>query len=405
MVAVALLAAACGSDTTDAQGTADTAAPVSTAPSRGDRPSGSGPGRPASTTTAAPATSVATTAPDVGDGVEGTDVATGAPAFAFVLHADPAVDAELRSRFARLADFMASLTERNAGRPAAEQHHVTIMFSGNWGVLLDRDPDASRLVGEWIAAGHEMAFHSHTHNHQFLDGYTNATDLGPDDVERCMAGDTSAECTLDIAYTRVRDAVSTAAGRDYDIRWAGIGPTGNGGPDPISDNDNRCAPDLGPDGEPLADDDHCIRREYIGEVAAGVEFIASDHPGVTVDDTDDPHALLGTSLCMPWAPDGSDVYYLPYSPYETESGRLRVTLDVIDEAVAVGSPGEMIGIVVHPHSYADSSSRTYAGSRRDRIEELFDHLDATLDTDRPVVSRTLSEIHDADTTEARTLCG
>lgn len=396
---VALVAAACGSSASQPDGATDSAVPAATS----SRPGGSRPVSPSSSRPGPTTTTASATDPDTT--LDGVDAAGGAPAFAFVLHADPDVGAGLRSRFARLAEFMASLDARNAGRPADEQHHVTIMFTGNWGLLIDRDADARRLVGEWVAAGHEMAFHSHTHNHQFLDGYTNATDLGPDDLDECMAGDTSAACTLDAAYHQVHDAVSAAAGSDYDIRWAGIGPTGNGGPDPISDNDNRCAPDLGPDGSPLADDDHCVLREYTGEVAAEVEFIGSDHPGVGVDDTDDPRALLGTTSCMPWAPDGSDVYYFPYSPYETESGRLRVTLDVIDEAVASGTTGEVIGVVIHPHSYDDSSSRTYAGSRRDRIEELFDHLDATIGSDRPVVSRTLSEIHDADTTDARTLCG
>ncbi len=396
LAAIALVAAACGSEGSVSSST------TTTTPAGGSR-------RPTTTsvaTTTAPATVPTPTSslpPSSAEVVP--DEAHGAPAFAFVLHADPATGPELRSRFARLTEFMDDLAARNAGRPADQQHHVTIMFSGNWGLLLQRDAEARGLVAGWVEAGHEMAFHSHTHNHQFPDGYTNATDLGPDDLGECMAGDTTAACTLDVAYTQVRDGVSAAVGSDYDIRWAGIGPTGNGGPDAISENDNRCAPDLGPDGSPLADDDHCILREYTGEVAAGVEFIGSDHPGVTPDDTDDPRNLLGTSLCVPWAPDGSDVYYLPYSPYETESGRLRVTLEVIDQAVELGDDGEMIGVVVHPNSYADSPSRTYPGSRRERMIELLDLLDATLSTDRPVVSRTLSEIHDADTSSARSLCG
>lgn len=384
----ALVAAACGGSGTPGPTTVAGAGPTTTTTTAVARPRGGGPPR-----ATAPAT---TSAPDDG-GVTG---AGGRPRFAFVLHADPAVGPQLRTRFERLVAFMDDLTARNAALPEGARHRVTIMFTGNWGLLMTKDADVRAAVASWVADGHEMAFHSHTHNHAFPDGYTNATDLGPDDWSVCAAGDDAAACTLDAAYAAVRDGVAAAVGEPVDIRFAGIGPTGNGGPDPVSDNDNRCAPDRDAAGRPLADEDHCFVREFTGLVAAEIEHIGSDHPGVTVEDTDDPAALADVTHCVPWGPGGRELYYVPFAPFETESGRLKVTLETTLAALEVGAPDEVVSVVIHPSSYDPSPSRTYDGDRRQRITELFDRLDAA-----GVASMTLSDIHDTDTGDAAARCG
>ncbi len=130
----------------------------------------------------------------------GADTAASEPStpfFYFVVHADPAVGRSLFERWDNLELFMATLTDRNDRLPEEQRHHITIMFTANWGRLIQSDRGKQRLVAQWIGEGHEMAFHSHTHNHQFLDGYTNSDRFGPDDPNKCPGDAELGECSLD----------------------------------------------------------------------------------------------------------------------------------------------------------------------------------------------------------------
>ncbi len=315
----------------------------------------------------------------------GTTGAAAGPRFAFVLHADPAIGPSLEQRWGRLVAFMDDLAARNANRPVP--HHVTIMMTPNWGYLVAADPAKQTLVAGWVAAGHEIAFHSHTHNHARRDGYTNAADLfGPDDWSLCMGDPDAGECTLDTGLAAVEAGLEAALGRPYDIRFATIGPQGNEGPGPMAMN--NCPPGQDP---PVADEHGCIDGEWTGAVEARVEYQATAYPGVTEADTADPSSLLGSSFCDRFGDASEDVYSLPIAPFETESGALAVTLDTVSAAFAMAAPDDFIGVVIHPYSYVDGPSSTFDGNARDQVLALFDAADAA-----GIVSRTLGEIHDGD---------
>jgi len=306
-----------------------------------------------------------------------------------VLHADPAIDAQLDKRWTKLERFMSELEQRNAELEGSG-HHVSIMLTPNWGKLISKSESKQLLVGSWMAAGHEMAFHSHSHTHQFRDGYSNATDFPPDDLSLCDGDAAMGECSLDAGVQAVQKALESAAGGSYDIKFARIGPEGNGGDPPLTDHDNTCKP-AASTGPNVADEAGCINAEWTGQVNALVRYSTDDYPGVTEKDTDQASSLLGSSFCNSWGDAEQDIYTLPHAPYETESGRLRVELPVVRDAVKMAGSEHFISVVIHPMSYDDSPGLLYTGNRRERILELLDFLDG-----EQIQSRTLSEIRDAD---------
>ncbi|RMG99205.1 MAG: hypothetical protein D6705_03850 [Deltaproteobacteria bacterium] len=328
-------------------------------------------------------------AASTGSGASAGPADAGAPAgprLAFVLHADPAVGADLEARWQRLERLLDDLAARNQGLPVP--HHVTIMFTPNWGRAMLADPAKRAQLAAWIEQGHEAAFHSHTHNHAVRDGYTNAADLfGPDDWNMCMGDPAQGECTLDAGLGSVQAAVDEAlGGRPYDIRFATIGPQGNDGP--VPGGRNECPPGQDP---PVADDHGCIDGEWTGLVNATIAYQATKYPGVTEADVGDPQALLGTSFCDRFGSATEDVYSLPIAPFETEAGSLAVSLETATAAFEMAGPNDFLGLVVHPVSYRAGPSAGYAGDARERIMALLDAADAA-----GLVSRTLGEIHDGD---------
>lgn len=325
----------------------------------------------ASTTTGA-GTSAAST---------GTTGAADTPRFYFVLHADPAVAGGLQTRWTRLVAFMDDL----AARPVP--HHVTIMMTPNWGKIAAADPEKTARIASWIDAGHEIAFHSHTHNHAFPDGYTNAeARFGPDDTSMCMGAPQAGECTLDAGLSAVISAVEAALGRPYDLRFATIGPQGNQGP--VPGGMNNCPPGQNP---PVADEHGCIDGEWTGLVNEAINYQATEYPGVTEQDAGNPASVLGSSFCDRFGDATEDVYSLPIAPFETEAGGLAVRLDVAEAAFAMAGPDDFIGLVVHPVSYVDGPSGMFQGNAREQIVALLDTAEAA-----GLVSRTMSEIHDGD---------
>ena len=310
-----------------------------------------------------------------------------APTFYFVFHADPDIPPLLSTPFDNLVRFMDELRARNATR--ATPHHVTVMFTPNWAKLIGASEQRKAELRKWIADGHEMAFHSHTHNHQFPDGYSNGTDaFGPDLTEKCGGDATAGECTLDYGLSLVKAMLDEAAGESYPLRYVTIGPQGNDGD--VPGGKNGCAPRM-MGGAPMADEDGCIDGEWTGDVATTFSRDATDYPGVTEEDTDDPDALLGAPFCSRYGEEASDHYSLPIAPYEIESGSLRVSLDTIEAAFDRGDGAGHIGIVVHPKSYVDGPASTFSGDARAQVLALFDAADV-----RDIVSRTMSKVEDRD---------
>ena len=309
-----------------------------------------------------------------------TQALTG-PVFYFVLHADPDDDQPdgVPLRWNRLKQFMLALQQRNQG--LINPHHVTIMFTPAWGQYLLQNPDQQDFIRQWYQQGHELAFHSHTHNHAFPDGYSNGLDiLGPDvstapgSVSLCWGDPQLGECTLDYGLSGVVQAFSNALGWNWFPSVAATGPTGNGGVDtPWGMNDNRCNPAQDQNGY-IADTDGCLRYEWIGLVAQ-IPY-ASDHythaealtsPGTAA-------ALQGGARCMDRG-DALQVYTLPHELLNTESGSTRVSKTVVLEAIDTGDASHRIGVVIHPISYQDGATGDVPSNARLYIESLFDEIE------------------------------
>ena len=316
------------------------------------------------------------------------------PFFYFVLHADPAVGQSLRDRWDNLESFMEDLSDRNDLLPEDGRHHITIMFTANWGMLIQSDRDKQQLIAQWIDDGHEMAFHSHTHNHQFLDGYTNSEQFGPDDPNKCPGDPDLGECSLDYGLGQVQQAMNDAnGGVEYDLRFGRIGPTGNGGPEDGSQNDNSCAAVEVAPGEFLADDTGCIDDEWTGDVDTTLNYTTLAYEG---GDELTASELHGDSDCVDWA-DATDIYGIPHAPFETEAGSPTATLATVEEAVNTSVGGEFIGIVIHPLSYVDGPTMAFSGNAQAQINGVFNFMDSiTENSHYPLPSRTLSEVWAAD---------
>ncbi len=306
--------------------------------------------------------------------------------FAFVVHADPATGDDLREAWSRLVDLTEEIDRRNA--ELVEPHRITIMFTGNWGDLMARSPESAEMLVAWVEDGHEFAFHSHTHNHAFPDGYTNAAaHFGPDQWDRCSARD-EVGCTLDEAYRKIVEALEQALGAPYDIRFAGIGPQGNGGPgDPWGRNDNRCSPSQ-VDGVNQADMYGCIQEEMTGSVATGVEYLTAAYHVGNVD-PDDPDSVLGRSRCSEFAEPA--IYTIPHAAFETETSSAKVSLTAVAGALDLAEEGDIVGVVIHPASYVPGSTPGYDGDARARIDAIFEAAEAA-----GYSSSTLTEVRAGD---------
>lgn len=319
--------------------------------------------------------------------------AEGGPFFYLVLHADPAGPDARRSgvpeRFGRLRTMLGDLRERGAG------HRVTIMLTGPWIDWLAGDAEAAAELRGWIEEGHQIAFHSHTHNHTFRDGYTNARDLlGPDADDVCWRKD-PAECTLDGALATLRSLLPEA----YEIGFAALGPHGNGGEPPYwGPNDNTCAPEL-VDGVPQADEDGCVQAEWVGDLARDIRATSGAYPDLTPENRDDPEALLGDSACVRWGEAASDIYYLPHAAFETESSKTKVSLEALDAAFERAGAGDFIGVVVHPVSYVHAPTSTFDGDGVAQVQALLDAAEA-----HGLRSRTLADVRAADTAGGGAAC-
>lgn len=341
-----------------------------------------------------------------GDGIVGEgggggapeDPSPGAPAeegpfFYLVLHADPAAPDARRDgvpdRWERLRTLLGDLRERGAG------HHVTIMLTGPWIDWLAGEPEAAAELRGWIDEGHQVAFHSHTHNHSFRDGYTNARDVfGPDADDVCWRAD-AAECTLDAALETLRGLLPEG----YDMGFAALGPHGNGGDPPFwGANDNTCNPEL-VDGVPQADEDGCVQAEWVGEIARDVHATSGAYPGLTPENRDDPASILGDSGCVRWGEAPRDVYYLPHAAFETESSKTEVSLETLEAAFERAGPGDLIGVVVHPVSYVHVPTSAFDGDGVARVQALLDAAEA-----RGLRSHTLAEVRAADAAGGGAAC-
>ncbi|RMD79878.1 MAG: hypothetical protein D6809_02515 [Gammaproteobacteria bacterium] len=319
---------------------------------------------------------------DAGDGPGGASE-RGRPFFYFVVHADPTSNtSELQKRWNNLSSLIASLEARDAG------HHVTIMLTGPWIDWLSTQPDKQAVLAKWIQSGHQVAFHSHTHNHTFPDGYTNAQAVfGPDKYSVCLRADKN-QCTLDGAL----DTLLTILPAGYRVTFAAIGPHGNGGTPPYwGVNDNRCNPAVDSNGDPIADEDGCIQEEWTGTLAATVPHASGAYANLTEDNRDDPKQLLGSSGCVQWGTAPSPIYYLPHAPFETESGKTEVRLDTVEAALDLAGKGDFIGIVIHPMSYVETPTSTFSGNGVAQVQAVFDALEQ-----RGLHSMTLDEVKDAD---------
>ena len=151
------------------------------------------------------------------------------PTFYFVLHADP--NANIVGQWNNLVTFMTNLEGFSDALPRSvnARHHVTIMFSPQWGPHIEADMGRIQMVNQWIRQGHEMAFHSHTINHSKQDGWSQESGWADRENGFCAA-----DCTLDDGLEGVQSALNAAASvggamMEYDIKWARIGPTENGG--------------------------------------------------------------------------------------------------------------------------------------------------------------------------------
>ncbi|RME20674.1 MAG: hypothetical protein D6798_19945, partial [Deltaproteobacteria bacterium] len=317
-----------------------------------------------------------------GGGADGGGTDGGAdslsPVFYFVLHADPATPDDLEARWTRLAQFMEDLSTRNAS--LASPHHVTIMFTPAWAELLKESKPARDLVASWVADGHQLAFHSHTHNHAYRDGYTNATTLEPDvdedGTDRCWGDRDAGQCTLDFGLAQLERALSMALGSSWSPNFAAIGPHENGGPEePNGRHDNSCNPALDEEGQPIADTSGCIDLEWVGDVAT-IPFATAEYDHVTDEmESDSADALLGGSTCKDLG-EQPDVYILPHAPFQTEAGGARVSEASVLEALDRGTGEHRIGVVIHPISYAHTSSSGYSGDAAALIQDLFDEVEA-----------------------------
>ncbi len=318
---------------------------------------------------------------------------TGTPVFYFVLHADPATPDDIDQRWDRLVDFMADLEERNASLD--QPHHVTIMFTPAWAELLSESQPARDQLSTWAASGHRFAFHSHTHNHAYRDGYSNATDLvddiDEDGTDRCWGDRAAGQCSLDYGLARLQRVMSMALGSSWSPTFAAVGPHDNGGADePNGRHDNSCNPARDAKGEPIADESGCIDLEWVGDVAT-IPFSSSGYDHVTADmDTDTPEAILGGSYCKDMG-SASNVYLLPHVPFQTESGGARVSEQTVLDALDQGDDRHRIGIVIHPSSYAHRSSPGYKGDAAALVMDLFAEVEA-----RGLRSVTLDEARSID---------
>jgi len=261
------------------------------------------------------------------------------------------------------------------------------MLTGPWIDWLAENRDQAALLATWIEAGHQVALHSHTHNHTFRDGYTNARNVfGPDDDQLCWRLDKNS-CTLDALLQGLLELLPPA----YTITFAAIGPHGNGGSPPYwGPHDNSCNPQI-VNGTPQADEDGCIQQEWVGTLAATLSATSGAYPGLTPETRGDPAALLGDSRCVLWGEAASEIYYLPHAPFETESGKTEVTLSTVEAALDQGGAGDFIGIVIHPLSYVSTPTSTFAGNGIQQVQALFDALEQ-----RGIRSRTLAEVRAAD---------
>jgi|AMFO01.1.fsa_nt_gi hypothetical protein len=302
------------------------------------------------------------------------------PFFYFVLHADPAApDATTSSvpmRFNRLKQFMQDLEARGAG------HHVTVMLTGPWIDWLADHPDAWAVFEDWMAAGHQVAFHSHTRNHTFRDGYTNAEAVfGPDDYDVCWRADTS-ECTLDAALATLGGLMPPG----QTVTFAALGPHGNGA-GYWGLNDGSCNPEI-VGGVEQADEDACVQAEWVGELAATIHATSGAYPDLTPDNVTQSGAIRGTSRCVTWGEALEPIYYLPHAAYETEASKTAVSYETVDAALDEAGPGDFIGIVVHPVSYTSKP----AYDAIERVNLLLDSVET-----HGLRSRTLDEVRQADT--------
>jgi hypothetical protein len=326
-------------------------------------------------------------------------VAITSPKFYFVVHADPAVLPTLNTHWSNLVRFFDDLAARNAGL-SGEPHRVTVMFTPNWGKLISQDGVKKAKIAAWVDAGHEMAFHSHTHVHAQRDGFTNATAaFGPDDWSLCWGDAGAGECTTSYGVTLVQTAMNQAVGGTYPFKWGAIGPKGNGGtPSVWGANDNTCNPARDAQDAAIADTSKCIDAEWVGAVNTVLRYQTDGYPGVTESMTADPNALRGSSFCVRTGEAAEDIYSMPHAPYETESGSLKVTLSTTEAAINASNSNDFVSVVIHPGSYEDTGSVSYDGGRRERILAVFDFLDSPAQNTRyPVRSRTLSQVREVDT--------
>ncbi|RMF19426.1 MAG: hypothetical protein D6761_00440 [Candidatus Dadabacteria bacterium] len=292
------------------------------------------------------------------------------PQVYFVIHADPATGPELRRRWDNLVSFMDTLAARRAANSVP--HHVTIMFTPEWGKLIaEASPDGinrRKAIAAWVADGHEMAFHSHTHNHTFRDGYTNAPQFGldvdqTDGTDLCSGDRSKGECSLDYGLSLVRDAIQMAV-PGYDLKFGALGPRGNGGADiRWGKHDNSCDPDYAGD-VTLADSDHCVQAEWSDALNAELEYVGigfeQDAPLAATE-------ALGQSSCVRYGAATTDIYALPFAPFETEAGQPMLAVTVMADAINMADARYLIGTVMHPMSYTGAATTT--------VWQLFDFLD------------------------------
>ncbi len=333
----------------------------------------------------------------------------GTPIVYFVVHADPASTDAIKDtsdcstfasgtgRWDRLVALTDAIAARNAGRPADAQHRITLMFTPGWAWVMASSPcaaEAQAQLAAWVDAGHEIALHSHSTTHKFRDGYSNEIGWVRDDVDEDDAATLCAEappasapdgawqtqCSVDRGLLDLGAALEEATGSAYDVRWARIGPLGNGDPSSNPQADDCVLPGGGDADDAIA----CIDREWTGEVAASIEHTTLaydvDHCG-----RDAPGAVRGGSECSTWGDAPGPLYGVPHAPLRTESGELRVSIERLAEDLRAAADGDLVGVVVHPASYtsvaAQYSDRTFcddAYSIADPaayIDAVFDLLD------------------------------
>jgi hypothetical protein len=330
----------------------------------------------------------------VSDGTAGGNT----PHFYFVVHADPARTSDLTTHFTRLDQFMKDIETRNKSRQTP--HHVTIMWAPQWGVWLAEKQERYSVVSGWIAAGHEMAFHSHTHNHSYRDGYTNASSFVADTGQIPCLSSNPSECTLDFGVQKVEGAMALAAGRSVDLRFGAIGPRGNGG-GYWGRNDNTCVES----GKAVSatDETGCIDAEWNATIDTHLENVTDEYPGVTEATAKTKEAVLGTSACARYGVAKTDIYSLPHAAFWTESSKTSISLSALKEAIASGNGSHFIGVVIHPASYVAAATNDSANGIAD-VTAVFDWLDDSANANAPLASRTLSETRLSDTSGGGAAC-